>query len=108
MKAALIATIAMAAVASAGVPGLHQNVDPQEGAIEIDAKELSGAHTNGGQQLNARQCASVWYLTKCNFYCPCGWYYYNDCRVKKCYDNDRTGCYGKCPSGASTQCGTCD
>ncbi|SAM02642.1 hypothetical protein [Absidia glauca] len=76
---------------------LARDVDTVEGKL---FEEQSG--------LEERACASTWYLTKCNYYCPCGWYYYpqNHCANKRCYDTKRVGCRGKCPK-ASLRCGTC-
>ncbi|KAI8062083.1 hypothetical protein BC940DRAFT_336655 [Gongronella butleri] len=57
--------------------------------------------------LQARaQCSTPWYVTKCKFLCPCGWYYKTNCE-RRCYDRARVGCHHKCPSNWPTRCHKC-
>jgi hypothetical protein len=113
-----IAATALAIVSLASV-----QASPVEN--EIAKYEIMGSHhdaiqtlpgqnyTSAPAHLNAAaasSCGSKWYYTRCNYYCPCGWYYYNSGSKKcngYCYDTKHKGCKGTCPSGTHTYCGTC-
>ncbi|KAH8552413.1 hypothetical protein BGW37DRAFT_488955 [Umbelopsis sp. PMI_123] len=116
MRFSIIAT-ALALVSVGSV--LAQDDQPDITAFEL-ADHSDSVATLPGQNLtntathsdatNAKSCGSTWYYTRCNYYCPCGWYYYYTGSKKCngiCYDFNNKGCRGTCPKGTHTYCGTC-
>ncbi|CAO3673603.1 unnamed protein product [Umbelopsis ramanniana] len=116
MRFSVVASaLALASVASV----FAQDVSPDITSFELfdhsnEIATLQGQHLTPTDDHNdattSKTCGSTWYLTRCNYYCPCGWYYYYSGSRKcngLCYDNNRKGCKGTCPKGTHTYCGTC-
>ncbi|ORZ25561.1 hypothetical protein BCR42DRAFT_485713 [Absidia repens] len=110
MRFSLISAIALAAVSAVSASPIEESLElTSTHLLARDVDSIDGKYFEGESGLQERGCGSTWYLTKCDYYCPCGWYYYpqNHCAKKRCYDTKKVGCRGKCPK-ASLRCGTCN
>ncbi|KAI8084646.1 uncharacterized protein BX664DRAFT_337480 [Halteromyces radiatus] len=111
MRFSLISAATLAVVSMVSATPVENSLELSSSHIlERDVTSIDGKIFDDSQSLQARGCSgSTWYLTKCGFYCPCGWYYYpqNNCANRRCYDNGHVGCNGRCPK-ADLRCGTCN
>ncbi|KAI8339615.1 hypothetical protein BC941DRAFT_451050 [Chlamydoabsidia padenii] len=110
MRFSVLSAIALATFSMVSASPVADSLELSPGhLLARDVDFVEGMVFEEGSGLEERACGSRWYLTKCHFYCPCGWYYYpqNHCSNRRCYDNRKVGCRGKCPSGP-TKCGSCN